>query len=302
MYELWDLLVFIGYFVVIVAIGFASGRGQRLSVDAYFRGNNRLSWYTIGLSIVAAGISSEQFVGEMGYAYKLGMPVANWEWLVFPALSILLWIFVPLYVRHRITTMPEYLEQRFGPSVRTLYAWLSVASYVFVNFALVFYTGGFALEKMWKIDRLYAVGEVSCTGLHGANRLASTSLLEGLVWGWRSARHIHETLTQQSRPDPNDTPPWEETGPYLPDPALILQDMSVIQHMMWNYVGLVRTSRRLGRALRELRQLETESERFYRATRVTDELVGLRNAVRCALIVTSAAWENTTSMGCHFRE
>jgi SSS family solute:Na+ symporter len=167
MYTFWDLSIFVGYFVIVVAIGFACGRRQQASVDGYFRGNNQLPWYTIGLSIVAAGISSEQFVGEMGYAYKLGMPVANWEWLVFPALSILLWIFVPLYVRDRITTMPEYLEQRFGPSVRTLYAWLSVASYVFVNFALVFYTGGFALEAMWGIDRLTAVWIMAAiTGLY----------------------------------------------------------------------------------------------------------------------------------------
>jgi len=149
-------------------------------VGGYFRGNNQLSWYTIGLSIVAAGVSSEQFVGEMGYAYKLGMPVANWEWLVFPALSILLWIFVPLYMRHRITTMPEYLEQRFGPSVRKLYAWLSVASYVFVNFALVLYTGGFALEAMWDIDRLAAVWIMAAiTGLYtvygGLSAVAWTS-------------------------------------------------------------------------------------------------------------------------------
>ena len=96
MYTFWDLFVFIGYFVVIVALGFASGRGRQMTVDGYFRGGNRLPWYAIGFSIIAAGISSEQFVGEMGYAYKLGMPVVNWEWLVFPALSILLWIFVPL--------------------------------------------------------------------------------------------------------------------------------------------------------------------------------------------------------------
>src|SRR5512137_464696 len=141
MYTLPDLAVFIGYFVVVVAIGFAAGRGRQLSVDGYFRGDNRLAWYTIGFSIVAAGISSEQFVGEMGYAYKLGLPVANWEWLVLPGLSALLWIFVPLYVRNHIATMPEYLERRFGPRTRTLYAWLTIASYVLVNFALVFYTG-----------------------------------------------------------------------------------------------------------------------------------------------------------------
>jgi L-aspartate oxidase len=152
------------------------------------------------------------------------------------------------------------------------------------------------------IQRLYAVGEVSCTGLHGANRLASTSLLEGLTWGWQAGQHIQESLKDNPPPDPSTIPPWEGIGPYDPDPALITQDLSVIQHMMWNYVGLVRTTRRLNRALRELRQLETETERFYRATRVTDELIGLRNAVRCAIIVTEAAWENRNSMGCHFRE
>jgi L-aspartate oxidase len=71
---------------------------------------------------------------------------------------------------------------------------------------------------------------------------------------------------------------------------------------MWNYVGLVRTTPRLERALRELNGLETEIEQFYRKTRLTDELIGLRNAVRTALIVTNAAWQNKRSMGCHYRE
>jgi SSS family solute:Na+ symporter len=157
MYNKTDLLVCLLYFAAVVAIGFFTGRKRSGSVDGYFCGNKQLPWYAIGLSIVAAGISSEQFVGEMGYAYKLGLPVANWEWLVLPSLSILLWIFVPLYVRNRITTMPEYLERRFGGRARTLYAYLTVASYVLINFALVFYTGGFALEKMWGLDKLTSV-------------------------------------------------------------------------------------------------------------------------------------------------
>lgn len=152
-----DLLVCGAYFLAVVALGFLSSRGQRGSVSGYFRAGNRLPWYAIGFSIVAAGISSEQFVGEMGYAYKLGMPVVNWEWLVLPGLSLLLWIFVPLYVRNDVATMPEYLERRFGGRARTVYAWLTIASYVLVNFALVFYTGGFAIERMWGIDRLTAV-------------------------------------------------------------------------------------------------------------------------------------------------
>ena len=78
--------------------------------------------------------------------------------------------------------------------------------------------------------------------------------------------------------------------------------MTSIKNIMWNYVGLVRTAPRLARAIRELRNLEVEIERFYRAAALTDGLIGLRNAVRVALIVTLAAWENRESRGCHYRE
>jgi L-aspartate oxidase len=152
------------------------------------------------------------------------------------------------------------------------------------------------------VDRLYAVGEVSCTGLHGANRLASTSLLEGLVWGHRSAQHIATRLRAHDGTRYQDIPPWQPTGRETPDPALVAQDMSSIKHIMWNYVGLVRTTPRLARAIQDLRNLEVEIERFYRAAAMTDELIGLRNAVRVALIVTLAAWENHESRGCHYRE
>jgi L-aspartate oxidase len=152
------------------------------------------------------------------------------------------------------------------------------------------------------INNLYAVGEVACTGVHGANRLGSASLLEGLVWGHHAARHIQQTITDQRLHPPADIPPWHDSGLVEPDPALISQDMNSIKRMMWNYVGLVRTTPRLERAIRELRNLESEIERFYRATRLTDGLVGLRNAARAAIIVTLAAWENKVSIGCHYRE
>jgi L-aspartate oxidase len=152
------------------------------------------------------------------------------------------------------------------------------------------------------IRHLYAVGEVACTGVHGANRLASTSLLEGLVWGCRAAERIGRTLSDSVAPEPAEIPPWSDAGYEEPDPALIAQDMSSIQHIMWNYVGLVRTTPRLERALRDLQNLRAGIEQFYRVTRLTDGLVGLRNAVQAALIVASAAWENKVSMGCHYRE
>lgn len=152
------------------------------------------------------------------------------------------------------------------------------------------------------VDHLYAVGEVACTGVHGANRLASASLLEGVVWGRRSARHILRTIEERPAFRNDEIPPWHDEGEEVPDPALISQDMSTIKHIMWNYVGLARTSSRLKRAIRDLRNLENEIEHFYRVNRLTDNLLGLRNAVRCAVIVTFSAWENKHSMGCHYRE
>ncbi len=152
------------------------------------------------------------------------------------------------------------------------------------------------------IHRLHAAGEVACTGVHGANRLASTSLLEGLVWGDRIARDILAHRGEFGLPDPARIPPWRSAESQPPDPALLQQDMATVKQMMWNYVGLVRTAPRLERALRELRHLETEIEQFYRTARLTDGVIGLRNAIRTAVIVAGAAWENKTSVGCHYRE
>lgn len=166
-----------------------------------------------------------------------------------------------------------------------------------------YFCGGVAADEWGRssIENLYAIGEVSCTGLHGANRLASTSLLEGLVWGHRAAQHIGGIFNR--RPAPADVPPWDESGLVADaDPALIQGDMQTIQNIMWHYVGLVRSVERLSRAIRELRHLWNEIETFYRTTRLSDGLIGLRNAVEAALIVAQAARHNHQSRGCHYRQ
>jgi L-aspartate oxidase len=156
------------------------------------------------------------------------------------------------------------------------------------------------------IQNLYAVGEVSCTGVHGANRLASTSLLEGLVWGDRAARHIENTLKinpPAKMPCKDEVPRWDVSALTAdPDPALIQGDMQTIKNIMWHYVGLVRSVDRLSRAIRELRHLWNEIETFYLATKINDDLIGLRNAVEVALIVAQAARHNRQSKGCHYRQ
>ena len=169
-----------------------------------------------------------------------------------------------------------------------------------------YFCGGVWVDEWGRtsIENLYAIGEVSCTGLHGANRLASTSLLEGLVWGCRAAQHIEKVLSQNPTiPNSDQVPPWEMSGLVEdPDPALIQGDMQTVQNIMWHYVGLVRNADRLSRAIRDLRHLWNEIETFYRTTKLSDGLIGLRNAVEVALIVALAARHNRQSRGCHYRQ
>ena len=169
-----------------------------------------------------------------------------------------------------------------------------------------YFCGGVAVDE-WgctSIANLYAVGEVSCTGLHGANRLASTSLLEGLVWATRAAGDIEGRLgnSPNSIPGRDAIPAWDESNlTQESDPALIQGDMQTIQNIMWHYVGLVRSGDRLSRAIRELRHMQNEIETFYRKTKLSDGLIGLRNAVEVGLVIGQAARHNRQSRGCHYR-
>jgi L-aspartate oxidase len=204
---------------------------------------------------------------------------------------------------------PEAIRARF-PSIyqRCLQAGFDLSHEpVPVVPAAHYFCGGVLVDEWGRssVQNLYAIGEVSCTGLHGANRLASTSLLEGLVWGSRAAERLEADFLRgeiDRLPPAEAIPRWDETGLEAePDPKLIQGDMQTIQSIMWNYVGLVRSPEGLSRAIRELRHLLNEIETFYRATKLSDGLIGLRNAVEAALIVAEAARHNRQSRGCHYR-
>jgi len=162
--------------------------------------------------------------------------------------------------------------------------------------------GGVAVDAKSRttLQRLRAVGEVACTGLHGANRLASTSLLEALVWGTHCAEDLVQTLQSEKN---TYFPPVEEwvMRHEIADHALIQQDWMTIKQTMWNYVGLVRDHARLLRAFKMLTELKWEIESFYDRCRLTPELLGLRNGVQTALLVTQGALRNRHSIGCHYR-
>jgi L-aspartate oxidase len=156
------------------------------------------------------------------------------------------------------------------------------------------------LNGRTNVRNLNAIGETACTGLHGANRLASTSLLECLTGAKFTAKADAGEIAANkfNLPEPRL---WK-SPPGAADPTLVHQDLSLVQQTMWNYAGIVRSPRRLTRARRILLELREEIQSFYRDCRLTPELVELRNAVQTALLVVHAASLNPRSKGCHYVE
>jgi L-aspartate oxidase len=156
------------------------------------------------------------------------------------------------------------------------------------------------LEGRTSVSNLWAAGEVACTGLHGANRLASTSLLEGLVWGSKSGEAIFKSLEQEEQPTIPEIEPWvSEVGTV--DPSFLTQDWLTLKHTMWNYVGLIKTELRLERAQGILSELSRGIDRFYRHAALSDELIGLRHASLAAKLIVEASMRNRKSLGCYLR-
>ncbi len=158
------------------------------------------------------------------------------------------------------------------------------------------------LEGRTSLSGLFAAGEVACTGLHGANRLASTSLLEGLLWGFRGAEAAVRDLGGEDHPDPGDLAQWRmPKAPEPTDPLLIEQDWGLIRSTLWNYAGIVRTGDRLTRAKADLHYLAHRIERFYHEASLSRELLELRSGILCARLILNAALQNPESRGCHYR-
>ncbi|HCO7533358.1 TPA: L-aspartate oxidase [Escherichia coli] len=149
------------------------------------------------------------------------------------------------------------------------------------------------------VEGLYAIGEVSYTGLHGANRMASNSLLECLVYGWSAAEDITRRM-----PDAHGVstlPPWDESRVENPDERVVIQhNWHELRLFMWDYVGIVRTTKRLERALRRITMLQQEIDEYYAHVRVSNNLLELRNLVQVAELIVRCAMMRKESRGLHF--
>ena len=149
------------------------------------------------------------------------------------------------------------------------------------------------------IAGLFACGEVACTGMHGANRLASNSMLEALVFSKRATRAaIEYARTGAFR---EDVPPWDASGAEHPQEwVLVSHNRDELRRVMWDYAGVARSSLRLDRALRRIRLLREETEDFYRRTRISVELCELRNMIAVACLVIRSARMRRESRGLHY--
>jgi len=139
--------------------------------------------------------------------------------------------------------------------------------------------------------------------VHGANRLASVSLLEGLYFGHVAGSDAAKSLVSLSERLRRSIPDWVSPAPAEEfDPVLIQQDMLTIQTTMWNYAGIIRNMKRLERAQADLNYLSHRVEKFYRQAVISRPIVELRNALLAAQQIVGAAYSNGKSLGCHFVE
>lgn len=163
--------------------------------------------------------------------------------------------------------------------------------------------GGIATDMFGRTDlhRLYAIGETACTGLHGANRLASNSLIEALVYSHTAAKQAVEDIDVfdfSSTPDP---PPWDEVGTTDSDEVIMVShNWDEIRRCMWNYVGIVRSDKRLARAKRRIEIIQKEIHEYYWDFRVSADLVELRNIAIVADLIIKCASHRKESRGLHY--
>ena len=156
-----------------------------------------------------------------------------------------------------------------------------------------------SLDGATEIRGLYAVGEVACTGLHGANRLASNSLLEAIVCAGRASQWVLER--RPKHPFPGRLPQWQSGGAHNADELVVIShNWDEIRRLMWDYVGIVRTNKRLKRAQKRIANLQEEIHEYYWDFNVTSDVLELRNIATVAELIVNCALQRPESRGLHF--
>ena len=159
-FETLDYFVFAMYAIIILSVGLWASRskkGKTKSTEDYFLASKSLPWWAIGASLIAANISAEQFIGMSGSGFAGGLAIATYEWMAALTLIVVGKFFLPIFIKKKIYTIPEFVEQRYSSQLKTILAVFWIALYVFVNLASVLYLGGLALQTILGVNLISAV-------------------------------------------------------------------------------------------------------------------------------------------------
>lgn len=150
-----DIIVFIAYCALILFVGLFVSRtkkGETKNTSDYFLAGRGLAWWAIGASIIASNISAEQFIGMSGSGYAIGLGMATYEWIAALGLIIVAKFFIPIFLKRKIFTMPQFLEQRFDRRVKTVMAFFWLLVFIFINLTSILYLGALTIEKVVGVD------------------------------------------------------------------------------------------------------------------------------------------------------
>ncbi len=163
--SVFDVSIVLGSLVLVLVIGIVAARKSQRTTEGYFLAKGSMPWYLIGAAFVSTSVSSEQIVGTIGAAYKGGLAIANWEWWTLPTYLLTITVFIPLYLRNKIMTVPELLNRRFGPICGMIYSCVILVGYIFVFLPPVIWGGSLTLSELTGWDQqLLMVGMLVVTG------------------------------------------------------------------------------------------------------------------------------------------
>ncbi|KAA3439953.1 sodium/sugar symporter [Rufibacter hautae] len=155
-----DYIVFLTYFFIVSGYGYwiyRQKKDEKMDSKDYFLAEGSLTWWAIGSSLIASNISAEQFIGMSGSGFAMGLAISTYEWMAALTLIIVAVFFIPIYLKNKIYTMPQFLSQRYNDGVSTIMAVFWLLVYVFVNLSSILYLGALAIETVTGIDFDYAM-------------------------------------------------------------------------------------------------------------------------------------------------
>ncbi|AKQ46725.1 sodium transporter [Rufibacter radiotolerans] len=155
-----DYIIFLAYFFIVSGYGYwiyRQKKADHMDSKEYFLAEGSLTWWAIGASLIASNISAEQFIGMSGSGFAMGLAISTYEWMAAATLIVVAVFFIPIYLKNKIYTMPQFLSHRYNDSVATIMAVFWLLVYVFVNLSSILYLGALAIQTISGIDFYYCM-------------------------------------------------------------------------------------------------------------------------------------------------